>query len=68
VIDIREGEKPPWGPFNEFPQKELEVLRDWIKEMLGTGNILRSKSPLAAPVLFVRKHMAEELLFIYLIS
>jgi hypothetical protein len=53
--DLTTGETPPCGPCYALSEKELEVLREWFKEMLETGKIRRSKSPAAAPILFVPK-------------
>jgi hypothetical protein len=55
AIDLKDGETPPWGPVYALSATELEVLREWLKEMLDTGKIRRSKSPAAAPILFVPK-------------
>jgi hypothetical protein len=55
AIDLKPGEQPPWGPVYALSEKELAVLRDWLKEMLATGKIRPSKSPAGAPILFVPK-------------
>jgi hypothetical protein len=55
AIDIKEGETPPWGPVYALNEVELQTLREWLKEMLRTGKIKPSKSPAAAPILFVPK-------------
>jgi transposase InsO family protein len=55
AIDLKEGETPPWGPVYALNETELETLREWLKEMLKTGKIRPSKSPAAAPILFVPK-------------
>jgi hypothetical protein len=39
-------------PLNEI---ELQVLQDYLKEMLELGKICLSKSPAAAPIIFVPK-------------
>jgi hypothetical protein len=36
-------------------EKKLEVLRDWLNDMLETGKIRCSKSPAGLPILFVLK-------------
>jgi hypothetical protein len=54
-IDLKEGESPPWGPLYPLSENELEVLREWLKEMLRTGKIQRSTSSVGAPILFVPK-------------
>jgi hypothetical protein len=53
AIDLKEGEQPPWGPVYVLLEKELEVLREWVKEMLRTAKIRRSKSPAGTPISFV---------------
>jgi hypothetical protein len=55
AIDLKQGETPPWRPCYALSENELEVPREWFKEMLETGKIRRSKSPAAAPILFVPK-------------
>jgi hypothetical protein len=50
VIDVKDRETPPWGPFYVLSEKELEVLRDWLKEMLETSKIQQSKSPAGSPI------------------
>jgi hypothetical protein len=39
-------------PLNET---ELQALRDYLKEMLELGKLHPSKSPAAAPIIFVPK-------------
>jgi hypothetical protein len=39
AIDVKTGETPPWRPCYALSEKELEVLREWLKEMLETGKI-----------------------------
>jgi hypothetical protein len=55
AIDPNEAEQPPWGPVYALSEKELEVLSEWLKEMLRPGKIRRSKSPAGTPILFVPK-------------
>jgi len=54
-IDLKEGETAPWGPIYPLSENELQTLREWLKEMLRTGKIQRSTSPLGSPILFVPK-------------
>jgi len=54
-IRLKEREKPPWGPIYPLSEKELEALREYLKEMLKTGKIRRSTSSAGAPILFVPK-------------
>jgi hypothetical protein len=55
AIDLKEGETPPWGPVYALNEVELEILREWLKEILWMGKIRPSKSPAAALILFVPK-------------
>lgn len=50
-----EGKEPPHGPLYNLSGKELEILRDYLKDALAKGWIRRSTSPAGAPVLFVPK-------------
>ena len=54
-IDLKEGTIVPWGPIYPLPEAELEVLREYLKEMLRTGKIRRSTSSAGSPILFVPK-------------
>src|ERR1700712_5321146 len=54
-IDLKEGEKPPWGPIYPLSEVELATLREWLSDMMRTGKIRRSSSPAGAPILFVPK-------------
>jgi len=54
-IDLKDGEKPPWGPIYPLSEVELATLREWLSDMLRTGKIRRSSSPAGAPILFVPK-------------
>jgi hypothetical protein len=55
AIDLYDGQRPPWEPVYPLSETELDVLRNWLKEMIATGKIRKSKSPAAAPILFVPK-------------
>jgi hypothetical protein len=55
AIDLKEGETPPWGLVYALNKVELQMLREWLKEILWMGKIKPSKSPAAAPILFVPK-------------
>ena len=50
-----EGKEPPWGPIYALSEKELEVLRTYLADMLTTGKIRLSKSSTGASILFVPK-------------
>jgi hypothetical protein len=54
-IDLKEGSTAPWGPIYPLSEKELQVLREWLKEMEKTGKIQRSTSSAGSPILFVPK-------------
>jgi hypothetical protein len=55
AIDLKDGEQPPWGPIYPLNETELQALRDYLKEMLQLGKIHPSRSPAAAPIIFVPK-------------
>jgi hypothetical protein len=55
AIDIKDSERQPYGPYYTLSEKELDVLRDWLKDMLERGKIRHSKSPTGSPILFVPK-------------
>jgi hypothetical protein len=55
AMNLKAGKTLPWGPGYALSEKELGVLREWLKEMLKTGKIRWSQSPAAAPILFVPK-------------
>jgi len=54
-IDLKEGETVPCGPIYPLSENELQTLREWLKEMLRTGKIQRSTSPVGCTILFVPK-------------
>jgi hypothetical protein len=39
AMDLKQGKNLPWGPLYALSEKELEVLREWLTEMLKTGKI-----------------------------
>jgi hypothetical protein len=55
AIDLKDGEQLPWGPMYRLNETELEALWDDLKEMLELGKIRPSKSPTAAPIIFIPK-------------
>ena len=55
AVDMVEGKEPPWGPIYALSEKELEVLRTYLDDMLRSGKIRPSKSSAGAPILFVPK-------------
>jgi hypothetical protein len=52
---MRDGEQPPWGPVYALSEKELSVLKDYLKDMFNSGKICPSTSPAGASILFVPK-------------
>jgi hypothetical protein len=55
VIDLKDGEQLPWGPMYPLNETELQALWDYLKEMLELGKFRPSKSPAAAPIIFIPK-------------
>ena len=55
AIDMVEGKDPSCGPIYALSEKELEVLRSYLADMLTSGKIRPSKSSAGAPILFVPK-------------
>ena len=55
AIDMVEGKEPPWGPIYALSEKELEVLRTYLDDMLRSGKIRPTKSSVGAAILFVPK-------------
>ena len=55
TIDIEPGMQPPSGHLYPLSHDELELLREYLNEMLETGKIRPSKSPAGAPIFFVPK-------------
>jgi hypothetical protein len=54
-IVLEEGKNPTFGPLYGMSQNELKVLRKYLNENLEKGFIRASSSPVAAPVIFVKK-------------
>jgi hypothetical protein len=54
-IKLEEGKEPPFRPIYQLSKKELEILREYIKENLAKGFIRKSKSLAGFPILFVLK-------------
>lgn len=54
-IPIEPGKEPTFGPIYQLSEKELKVLKEYIKENLEKGFIRPSSSPAASPILFVPK-------------
>ena len=54
-IDLIDDKQPPYGPIYSLGPVELETLKTYIKTNLANGFIRPSKSPVGAPILFIRK-------------
>jgi len=54
-IPLETGKKPTYGPIYSLSEKELAVLRDYLKDNLEKGFIRPSTSPAGYPILFVPK-------------
>jgi hypothetical protein len=54
-INLEPGGQPPYGPVYALSEKELEVLREYLKTSQHKGWIRRSTSPIGAPIMFVQK-------------
>lgn len=50
---------PPYGPIYNLSEKELKVLREYLKDALDRGWIRESTSPAGAPILFTPKKGGE---------
>ena len=55
AIGLKEGATPPWGPICPMSAYQLEELNKYLCKMLGEGEIVHSKSPAGASILFVPK-------------
>jgi hypothetical protein len=55
LIDLEERHSSPFGPIYGLLEPELQALRDYLTENLAKGFIQHSKSPVGAPILFVKK-------------
>jgi hypothetical protein len=55
AIDLQNGAQPPFGPIYNLSQNELLALRGYIEENMAKNFIQHSKSPIGAPILFVKK-------------
>jgi hypothetical protein len=55
VIDLEPNTKAPWGPVYNMLGLELDLLCEFLDDMLGKGFIHASHSPAGTPVLFVKK-------------
>jgi len=54
-IPLQEGFTPPFSPLYSMSRNELHTLKEWLEENLSKGFIRASSSPVASPILFVKK-------------
>ena len=54
-VALTPNAKLPFGPLYGMSRNELTTLKDWLEENLQKGFIRPSSSPVASPVLFVKK-------------
>ncbi|HXB10376.1 MAG TPA: reverse transcriptase family protein, partial [Bacteroidia bacterium] len=54
AIELLEGTSPPSGKLYPLSQEELQLLKEYIDEMLQQGKIRPSKSSAGAPIFFVK--------------
>ena len=55
VIDLEVGKQPPSGKLYPLSLDELELLQEYLDEMLRTGKIWPSKSSAGAPIFFAKQ-------------
>jgi hypothetical protein len=55
VIDLKDCEQLLWGLIYPLNETELQALQDYLKEILELRKLCLSKSPTAAPIIFVPK-------------
>jgi hypothetical protein len=54
-IKLEPGKQPGYGPLYGMSLNELKVLKKYLDENLSKGFIRASSSPVASPVIFVKK-------------
>ena len=55
VIELVDGQQPPYGPIYSLEPVKLETLKAYIETNLANDFIRLSKSPASAPILFDQK-------------
>ena len=55
AIDLLSNTEPPSGNLYPMSQDELQLLREYIEEMVATGKIRPGKSHAGSPVFFVKE-------------
>jgi acetyl esterase/lipase len=58
AIDLEPGTKMPYGRIYSPSAVVLKPLKAYIETSLASGFIQRSSSPVASPILFVKRRMA----------
>ena len=56
---IKTTSEPLYGPIYNLSEKELKVLREYLRDALAKGWIRESSSPAGAPILFAPKKDGE---------
>jgi hypothetical protein len=59
AIDLKTGQTPPYGPDCALSEKELEVLRELLNQMLETGKLDGQNPLLPSQCCLFQRHMAE---------
>ncbi len=54
-IDLIEGKQPPTGNLYPLSKDELDLLKEYLNEMLRTGKIRPSKGAAGAPLFFAKQ-------------
>jgi len=54
-IVLKKGKQPGFRPLYGMSQNKLQVLRKYLDEHLSKGFIRASSSPIATPIIFVKK-------------
>ena len=54
-IPLTPGATLPWGPIYSMSGVELATMKEYVRKYLANGFIRPSKSPAAAPVMFVKR-------------
>src|SRR3954466_2770773 len=54
-IELEQGATPTARPMYQMSQNELEELHTQLEELVESGYIQQSRSPYAAPVIFIKK-------------
>jgi len=55
TIDLKPRKQPPSGKLYPLSPDELELLKEYLDEMLKNGKIRHSKSSASAPIFFAKQ-------------